>query len=212
MDAAQQWIWDAYGRRARIPVRDNFCELLAKEGFLDGNHIVDVAAGPSPHVGYGLLAHLKPEQELSFIDWNYDSLEAHQEIYRQIKSSDYPQSNVREYWIEDDVQEQPHLITGRTVIIHGTIPRLSTETALIMPDTPELMIKTLDGILKADPAQLAFYLMSAEFNPMESRDAVLPALDKLGVRYQVHYVASADFTPHYGGCAILIDRKDAKPL
>jgi hypothetical protein len=201
-----QEIWQQYEQRLARPPPHHIGELLEREGFLTTSApFVDVAAGPSPHVGWNLLTHLAGEHDLYFADWRADWLALHKHTYQAIKATDYPSSPTREYWLLGDTQREPHLLTGKAVIIHGDLPRRTHGDRLVLPDTHDEMVATLGGILNARPERLVLYLREEHPEYPESPSRVLPALDHLGAKYRVfENVASADFTPREGGTLLYL--------
>ena len=81
-------VWHEYAQRAPSPSRQHIGDLLAQEGFLDTRApLIDVAAGPSPHVGWNLLTRLTGERDVCFTDWRADWLSVHKHVYHMIKNA-----------------------------------------------------------------------------------------------------------------------------
>lgn len=198
-------IWHAYTHRVHSPP-NHLCKVLVREGFFDTNApLIDVAAGPSPHLGWNLLTRLTDEHDLYFTDWRADWLGLHQHLYRTIKEAEHHASRVREYWLLGDAQRDTHLLTGKVAIVHGDLPRRTSGDRLVLPATHEEMVATLGGLLDARPERLALYLRQEYPHYPESPSRVLPALDHLGAKYRVvEGVASADFPPREGGYLVLL--------
>lgn len=200
-------VWHEYERRAPSTTPPRSVDaLLAQEGFFDAHApLIDVASGPSPHVGWRLLPHLRDGQDIAFADWRADWLGVHKELYQVVTQRECPDRRVRAYWLLGDAQQEPHLLTGRAALVHGDLPRLTRDDRLVLPSTHEDMVATLGGILDARPERLALYLREEHPRYPESPSRVLPALDQLGAKYRLHErVASADFTPREGGYLVLI--------
>ena len=198
-------IWHNYQQRVTQPADRHCCDLLVAEGFFTGTEaIVDVAAGPSPHVAWNLYSRLD-EREVFVTDWRADWLSIHKELYWTMKAEEPSLSRLREYWLLCDVQREQYVLTGKAAIVHGVLPRLRSNDRLVLPFTLEDMTATLAGILDAQPARLALFMARDHPEYPESPSRVLPALDRLGVRYEYHEnVASADFHPQPGGYLVLL--------
>jgi hypothetical protein len=177
---------------------------LDRTGFFAGSsQIMEVACGPSPHVGW----HLRPrvsQKEVYFVDWQRAALRVHKMVYQELSAAE-PSRAEREYWRLGDAQSESHLLTDKAVIVHGALPRLRDAAGKnISPTTPERMRRTLAGLLDAHPERLAMYLSCSETRP-DNIARVLPALDSLGVRYRCYdNVDSAHFMPQPGGYLVLI--------
>jgi len=199
-------IWHEYTQRVRRPPANHLCEVLAREGFFATRApLIDVAAGPSPHVGWNLLTRTSDERELFFTDWRADWLALHKHLYETISQTDYPARRARAYWLLGDAQREPYLLTGKAAIVHGDLPRRTKNDHLMLPTTHEEMVATLGGLLGAKPERLALYLREEHPRYPESPSRVLPALDHLGAKYRVFDgMASADFTPREGGTLVYL--------
>lgn len=201
-------IYRSHWNRQTVRHGEQVLDVLQKQEFFQpSTPVIDLAAGPSPHVGIGLAQRLQEGSEIYFNDWRPDALSIHQHTYQEIKAEDPKATGKshREYWLLGDPQKEPHLIQGKTVIAHTTIPRITNGEKLVIPDNEQRMKQTLDRLLKAKPKKLALYLPNAESSTPENAQLAARALDALGVKYTKHdNIASADFQP-YQGSLIVID-------
>jgi hypothetical protein len=205
-------IRDQYEHRATTITKNHIMCVLDRDSFFAGMApLMDLAAGPSTHVGWNLRRQFV-ESSLYFTDWNPTALSLHQRLYKEIVSAETMTGRYgfREYWMLGDPHKDPYLLREMAVIVHGSLPRLRDGEQVIEPDTPETMSKTLDGLLRAHPARLALYFYK-EGHPQFPDNArlALAALDHLCATYGTTYrcfdsVDSADFRPQPGGTLILV--------
>src|SRR5829696_6001686 len=103
-----QEIWRDYHHRVPRAPPHHLCELLNQEGFLAPNApLIDVAAGPSPHLGWNLLTRLADSHDLYFTDWRAVWLSLHKSLYEAIKQAEQPTAHLHEYWLLGDAQREP---------------------------------------------------------------------------------------------------------
>lgn len=170
---------------------------LLQLNFIDSNiPLVDVGCGASPHVAYRCVQAFGNAYCTIFNDWNCSILKLHAQLFGWIKDqegfSDEIESNC--FYQPGDARVKKHLIKGRSVLIHGTIPRIRIDGELDFPEkSEEAMKRALSDILNAEPHNVAILLR-------EDYELIYPvvsnALDSLGVDFQVYdEILSADFRP-----------------
>lgn len=198
-----------YEHRATSSGHQHVMAVLARDGFLAGNApVLEVATGASPHVGWNLYSRLD-NRDVSFMDSDADALAIHRDAYLRVRhDTDHGLRDVRAYWLLGDAQEDSYALKDKTVIMHGTVPRVRKYEDLLVPDTTDKMTRTLYGLLAAGPERLAIYLYRDDPDQCACFDRaahVLPALDQLGVQYRRYdNVESADFQPQPGGTLVLM--------
>lgn len=203
LDEVVREIWVAYHERAPEP--GNVCDLLAEDHFWDkGTSLIEVAVGPSPHVAWYLLRHLT-DHDYWISDWRGDWLQAHAHVYQDFAPRDYPQTQVRPYWLLNDPLREPYVLRDKAVLAHGILPRRTRDSQLVLPFTTEEMAAAVGGLLDAQPARLALYSFGEHPEYPETPSRISAALDSLGVPYMRHDdVPSAHFTPQPGGTLFLL--------
>lgn len=203
LDEAVREIWVAYHERTPSP--GNVCDLLAEDHFWDnGTPVVEVAVGPSPHVAWHLLRHLT-DHDYWISDWRGDWLQAHAHIYQDFAARDYPQTQVRPYWLLSDPLRELYVLRDKAVLAHGTLPRRTRGGQLILPSTTDEMAAAMGGLLAAQPARLALYSFGEHPEYPETPSRISAALESLGVSYtRRDNVLSVHFTPQPDGTLFLI--------
>lgn len=195
-----------YHDRARSPGDDDLLAVLGREGFFaDKAPVIDVACGPSPHVGYR-LCEWHTDRDVYFLDADPTALKLHRQLYREFQHEHGGMGELREHWLLGDALDEPYLLTHKAVLVHGTLPTMQGSGNPLSQPSPDVLRTTLDGLLSALPTRLALYFDGdREPSHPEHPAHVRAALDHLGVNYRVvEDVASADFTPREGGTLLYL--------
>ncbi len=187
-----------YLRREINPAGNNILDILIKESFFDSDTpVVDICCGPFPHLGYRLAQKLEGGY-VFFSDWDYTALGFHEVIYNWITSSE-PEFSEKELpttrWIHGDIRENAEVISAKSGIIHGVVPRKMSGEYLIIPDNEGKMKEALEEILSAKLRNLAIYVYE-----QQSAQLVGDSLVSIGIKFKdFNNVSSANFTPYKDG-------------